>query len=112
MGQGKTARRGPGTKIAACIVAAGSTAVTQPCALAQTPPPLGYNLKTVSLTGPGYEFTSAGGISRGAGFGPGPANAAGIVSGSSGRVSASGVSLGGDAWIFNGTSSSVIGLSG
>src|SRR5438105_4898933 len=81
--------------------------VPGPTVFGQTPPSLGYDLKTVSLTGPGCEYINATGRHRSAEFGYGVLNANGVVAGSSRRFSFNGADLGKDAWLFNGDSTSV-----
>lgn len=64
----------------------------------------------VGLTGAGYEFTSAGTISRSSQISH--INPAGTYAGYSQRFSSSGLSLGRDAWMFNGSVTQLVGLTG
>src|SRR2546423_477119 len=100
----------------ALLVSAATAAALPISASAQTPPVGGYNIKTLGLTGPGYEYTDGTGLHR---------NFAGLVStdgqivsangraaGNSGALTSAGTLLGQDAWFFNGTSTQFIGLTG
>lgn len=70
----------------------------------------GNSTNIISLTGPGYSYAASGGTyewTEVAQF-----SDAGEVIGTSDRFSATGGTLGNDAWIFNGTSTASIGLTG
>ena len=105
---------GFGRKRSDCLITrsvlAGVAAIT--CApgttlLAQVPPPLGYNIKTLSFTGPGYEFTDSNGMHRYA-YGYPLAGNDTMVIGTSSRLASSGARLGEDVWFFDGASSAAI----
>jgi hypothetical protein len=73
----------------------------------------GTNTSTIGLTGSGYEYTTAAGTFR---FGRvpqvSPPNAAGNVLGIAQRYDAAGTNVGQDAWLFDGTSTRLAGLTG
>ena len=82
----------------------------------QTPPGGRYTLKTVSLTGPGYEYVGANGIVRGFGgfalLDDSPIGPAGTTAGENNRHNASGAYLGDDSWFFNGSTTQLISPTG
>jgi len=85
---------------------------------AQTPPPGGFDLHQVGLSGPGYQYTLGGQtVPPFTNFASIPpvgelVTPSGQLAGLTGRVNSSGVYLGQDAWFFDGTTNHVIGLIG
>ena len=70
----------------------------------------GSTTQQVGLIGPNYSYAASGGTYESSV--PVQINAAGEVSGQMNRYSSSGISLGVDSWIFNGSSTQQIGLIG
>src|SRR4051812_32443661 len=101
MGQGQKAGRGILRTVLSVVVASLLTTTAR----GQAPPPQGYDIHTLGLTGPSYGAPSniANVPPLGASITP-----TGQVAGASARLN----SLGDDAWYFNGTATQQIGLTG
>jgi len=101
-------RKREATLLAGAVAVVASGAVAP--AWGQTPPAAGYSITEVSLTGSGYEYAYRGGTSRYSdAYG---LNAAGQVTGYTRRYNALGDALGQDGWLWTGSTTQVVGLTG